>query len=514
LVQIKKEKKMEGKIRLDHNERTPLHLQIKNQIREMIYQDILHEGKRLPPTRTLAKSLGVNRSTVVAAYDELIADGLVEAKVGSGTVVTGKRYTERTPFFRQPLDWSEIFNISPKTIQDSLIRDTIVISSQQGAISFAAGIPDLRLYPIQEFQKIISSLLRTKSEELYHLLPTEGYFPLMEFVSQEMIRNGKSLSPEEVLITSGSIQGLYLLSKMFLNPDDLVMVESPTFFAALQGFNSQGARVLGIPVDEEGMRVDILENLLARHHPKFIYTIPTFQNPGGFVMSIERRRKLLDLAYRYSVPIVEEDPYSRIYFEDPPPPSLYSMDKYNHVIHLSTFSKILFPGLRIGWVLASKPVIERLTWAKQHVDLSSNAIGQYALHEFCKQGLLEKHQEKIRSVYTRKKEIMTSALKKHCSSLLEWIEPKGGYYVWVKLKEGLSSRALLLELISQGVAYMTGEVFFPDGKGQEWFRLNFTYPEEAQIEEGIKKLGRALQKIRKKTKIQKQRQGFLTQPLV
>lgn len=505
---------MEGKIRLDRTEGTSLHLQIKNQIRDLIYQNILHEGKKLPPTRTLAKSLGVNRSTVVAAYDELIADGLAEARVGSGTVVTGKRYTESTPFFRQPLDWSEIFNISPKTVQDSLIRDTIVISSQQGTISYAAGIPDTRLYPAQEFQKIIRSLLRAKSEELFHLLPTEGYFPLMESVVQDMIRNGKSLSPQEVLITSGSIQGLYLLSEMFLNPDDLVIVESPTFFAALQSFNSLGARVLGIPVDEEGIRVDILENLLARHHPKFIYTIPTFQNPGGFVMSLERRRKLLDLAYRYSVPIVEEDPYSRIYFEDPPPPSLYAMDKYNHVIHLSTFSKILFPGLRIGWVLASKPVIERLTWAKQLIDLSSNTLGQYALYEFYKQGLLEKHQEKIRSVYARKKDIMTSALKKCGSSLLEWTEPKGGYYVWVKLKEGLTSRALLLELFSQGVAYMTGEIFFPDGKGQEWFRLNFTHPEEAEIEEGIKKIGRALQRIKKKAKAQKQKQALLTQPLV
>ncbi len=505
---------MKGNIRLDRDERTPLHIQIKNQIREMIYEDILHEGKQLPPTRTLAKSLGINRSTVVAAYDELIADGLVEAKVGSGTIVTGKRYTERTSFFRQPLDWSEIFNIPPKTVQDSLIRDTIVISSQPGTISFAAGIPNPQLYPIQEFQKIIHSLLRTKSEELYRLLPTEGYFPLMDFLTQEMIQGGKSIRPDEVLITSGSIQGLYLLSKMFLNPDDLVIVESPTFFEALQSFNSQGARVLGIPTDEEGMKVDILENLLARHHPKFIYTIPTFQNPRGFVMSLERRRKLLDLSYRYSIPIIEEDPYSRIYFENPPPPSLYSMDKYNHVIHLTTCSKILFPGLRIGWVLADKLVIEHLTWAKQHVDLSSNAIGQYALYEFCRQGLLEKHQEKIRSAYARKKAIMTSALKKHGSPLLEWSEPKGGYYVWVNLKEGLSSRALLMELFSQGVAYLTGEIFFPDGKGQEWFRLNFTYPEEAQIEEGIKRIGRALQRIKKKAKTQKQKQALLTQPIV
>ena len=505
---------MSQRIRIDRHEPTPLHLQIKKQIQELIQNGVMIEGKRLPPTRSLAKSLNVNRSTVVAAYEELVADGLIEARVGSGSVVTGRRYTERTPFLRQPLDWSEIFNISPKAAQDSLIRDTIVISSQPGTISFAAGIPDSRLYPTLVFQKIIRSLLRTKREELFHLLPTEGYFPLMEFLSQGMIRDGKSLGPEEVLITSGSIQGLYLLSKMFLNPDDLVIVESPTFFAALQSFNSQGARVLGIPVDEEGMRLDILENLLGRHHPKFIYTIPTFQNPGGFVMSIERRRKLLDLAYRYSVPIIEEDPYSRIYFEDPPPPSLYSMDKYNHVIYLSTFSKVLFPGLRIGWVLASKPVIERLTWAKQLVDLSSNALGQSAFYEFCRHGLLEKHQEKIQRVYAQKKEIMTSALKKYCNSLLEWNDPKGGYYLWSKLKEGLSSRALLLELFSQGVAYMSGEIFFPDGKGQEWLRLNFTYPEEAQIEAGIKKLGRALLRTRKKAKVQEQKHKLLTQPLV
>ena len=505
---------MPQRIRIDRREPTPLHSQIKRQIQELINSGVLSEGKRLPPTRPMAKSLDVNRSTVVAAYEELIADGLVEARVGSGTVVTGKRYTERTPFFRRPLDWSEIFNISPKAAPDSLIRDTIVMTSQPGTISFAAGIPDPRLYPAGEFQRIIRSLMSRKSAGLFHLLPTEGYFPLMEYVSREMKRDGKSPSPEEVLITSGSIQGLYLLSKMFLNPDDLVVVESPTFFAALQIFSSQGARVLGIPMDEEGMKVDILESLLGRHHPKFIYTIPTFQNPSGRVMSVERRRKLLELAYRHSIPIIEEDPYSRIYFEDPPPPSLYFMDKYDHVIHLSTFSKILFPGLRVGWVLAAKPVIERLTWAKQFVDLSSNTLGQSVFHEFYRQGLLEKHQKTIRRAYARKKEIMSAALRRYCPSLLEWSDPQGGYYIWVKLNGELSSRSLLLELFSQGVAYMSGEVFFPDGKGQEWFRLNFTYPEESQIEEGIKRIGRALQRLGKKSKSREQKQKLLTQPLV
>ncbi len=195
---------------------------------------------------------------------------------------------------------------------------------------------------------------------------------------------GTPVKANNVLITSGAIQGLYLLAKTLLEPGDPVVVECPTFMGGLQIFRAAGARLIDIPLDDAGMRVDLLENFLARQRPKFIYSLPTFQNPSGATLSLERRKKILDLAYQHQVPVIEEDPYSKIYFKDPPPPSLKALDKHNHVIYVGTFSKMLFPGLRIGWVTASRSVIERLAWAKQHIDLHSNSLGQRAIYEFCR----------------------------------------------------------------------------------------------------------------------------------
>jgi DNA-binding transcriptional MocR family regulator len=257
---------------------------------------------------------------------------------------------------------------------------------------------------------------------------------------------------------------------------------------------------LGVPLDEEGMRLDVLENVLIRYRPKLIYTLPTFQNPSGRTMAPRRRLRLLEWARRHRVPIVEDDPYGELYYTDQPPSPLLALDQDGYVIYLSTFSKILFPGLRLGWVAAPRPVIERLSQIKQLADLHCSTLIQGAVHEFCQRGALDKHLDYVRDLYRQRRDAMLAALR-HAQDTaltdqgmagLEWDEPQGGFNLWCRLPTGLKARQLMAEAARQSVALVPGEVFYPDGGGQEEMRLNFSCPPVALIEEGIQRLGMAL----------------------
>jgi DNA-binding transcriptional MocR family regulator len=245
-------------------------------------------------------------------------------------------------------------------------------------------------------------------------------------------------------------------------------------------------------MDEEGMRTDILERLLVRYRPQLIYTLPTFQNPSGRVMSPERRQALLSLAQRYQVPILEDDPYGELYYGDPPPPPVKSFDRQGHVIYLSTFSKILFPGIRLGWLVAPRPVVDRLASVKQDADLLSNTPAQWALTEFIRQGWLDEHIATLRQEYPRRCQAMLAALRAHIRRGLRWNEPTGGFFLWCHLEGRLRSKDLLAEAAQRRVAFVVGEAFHADGDGQDTFRLNFTYQSEQGIQEGIRRLSEAL----------------------
>lgn len=505
---------MEKTIKIDRNSRKPLHLQIKDQIRDSIFQGRLLDGKSLPPTRHLAKQLGVNRSTVVSAYNELLAEDLIDSHVGRGTIVRKRSEDPLLALSDQPLHWTEHFDPTSRTIQDSILKDVLEQCAQEDIFSFAAGIPDPDTFPLQTFNHILRGLIDTSGKEVFTSLPTEGYYPLRQLLAEWQQEEGRPISPDETIVVSGAIQGLYLLTRILLSRGDTVVVERPTFMLALRIFQATGARIIDIPMDEYGMRLDILENLLIRQNPKFIYTLPTFQNPSGSVLSLERRKKLLELAYRHHVPVIEDDPYSCLFYGNVPPPSLRSMDKHNHVIYIGTFSKILFEGLRTGWVCAAKEVIEQVSREKQLMDLHSNTLAQYALYAFCQSGYLEKHLKKVRTIYKRKLDTMLSALQKYCSPFLEWNTPSGGYYVWCRLKNGLNSRDLLRELYEMRVAFLYGETFFQDGTGKEYFRLNFSSTPHNRIQEGIRRLQIGLQNLTKKGKKREGKISVLNRPIV
>jgi DNA-binding transcriptional MocR family regulator len=530
-------------LRLDRDSHTPLYIQIRNQLREMILEGTLSEGSRLPPERKMAAALGVNRSTVVNAYRELAADGLVEAHVGRGTTVCRPpAVSPSTPLragavewpvgeaprperdeasgseaaLTHPLVWNEYFVSRPEGGRDPLLRDLMALLTRSDTISFAAGIPAPELYPLDDFRQAMTHVLKTAGQTLLQPCPIEGYYPLRQTIAQRMAGRGVTVRAENILIVTGSQQGLDLIARAFLRAGDEVVVEAPSYLGALQIFGAAGARLLGVPLDREGMRLDVLENILIRYRPKLIYTLPTFQNPSGRTMTPRRRLRLLELARRHRVPVVEDDPYGELYYTDQAPSPLLALDQDGYVIYLSTFSKTLFPGLRLGWVAAPRPVIERLSQIKQLADLHCSTLIQGAVHEFCQRGALDRHLDHVRDLYRQRRDAMLAALAEYGPAGLEWDEPQGGFNLWCRLPPGLKARRLMAEAAQQSVALVPGEVFYPDGGGQEEMRLNFSCPPVALIEEGIQRLGAALTTLMRRRKREElsREVGVETQPIV
>jgi DNA-binding transcriptional MocR family regulator len=392
----------------------------------------------------------------------------------------------------------------------------MVLLARADTLSFAAGIPAPELYPLDDFRQAMAHVLNTAGQALLQPCPVEGYYPLRRIIARRMAGRGATLRAENILIVTGSQQGLDLIARAFLRPGDEVVVEAPSYLGALQIFSAAGARLLGVTLDEGGMRLDILESILTRYRPKLIYTLPTFQNPSGCTMAPRRRLRLLELARRHRVPIVEDDPYGELYYTEQSPSPLLALDQDGCVIYLSTFSKILFPGLRLGWVAAPRPVIERLSQIKQLADLHCSTLVQGAVHEFCQKGALDKHLNRVRDLYRHRRDAMLTALAEHCPSNLEWDEPQGGFNLWCRLPPGLKARQLMAEAAHQSVALVPGEVFYPDGGGQEEMRLNFSSLPIALIEEGVQRLGVAMTTLMRRRKREEpgREMEVETQPIV
>src|SRR6266496_1425615 len=372
-------------IKLERANGVPLYQQICQGLREAIISGELAEGTRLPTERALAHDLGVNRTTVMNAYHELASEGLIEGHVGRGTLVRRSYFSRDDDEFEQDVpSWllglaaGEDAILGPDA---RVLSEISELGERKEIISLAAGTPAADLLPAELLQSIVADGLLNARQSALGYCPVEGLQSLRRGIAARMRRRGVAVDTQNILILSGSTQGIGLVSRFLLNPGDEVVVEVPTYLGAIQTFRALGARVIGVPIDSEGMRVDLLETILARHRPRLIYTMPTFQNPTGVVMSPERRRRLLLLARRYQTPILEDDPYSEIYFEGKQPQPLKAFDTHSQVIYLSTFSKILAPGLRVAWLAAPEPMIERLSLHKQIFDLNTNALGQWAVSE-------------------------------------------------------------------------------------------------------------------------------------
>lgn len=477
------------RIQLDRKSTTPLYLQIRNQVRQLILSHGLAPGHRLPPERRLAEMLSVNRSTVVNAYRELEADGLIESHVGRGTTVKNNSSPDKHDYFGvavQPLSWKHFFSRQSSRMNNPLLSNVMDLVTRNDIISFTVGAPSRELYPVKEIEYIISHLNRVNGQNLLEYGSTAGLYQLREGLSAHMARRGVEAGPENIVVLSGSQQGLDLAARVLLEPGDVVVVEEPCYLGALQIFGASGARVLSIPLDVEGLRTDILEQVLARCRPKFIYTLPTYQNPSGVTMSVSRRRDLLKLAYSYNVPVLEDDPYSELYYDSEPAPLLKAMDVHDHVIYLSTFSKILFPGLRLGWMAAPAVLARQLAMAKQLTDLHTNTMSQWIIDEFCRRGLLDGHLKKIRGEYAARRDAMLSALAEHAPPGLRWNRPAGGFYIWCELPGGVSAGLLLSRAAARKVAFLPGDAFYNNGGGADRIRLSFSRGTKQEIREGVR----------------------------
>ena len=479
-------------IRIDRESAVPIYMQITTGIRELILAGKLPEGFRLPPERRLAEALGVNRSTVLAAYRELKADALVDSHVGRGTSVLPRSADTPAPSAVQPLAWRQLVREGVTEVQDPLLRDLLALAERPDVVTLSVGLPAAELLPIAVLRKVQADLLNEVGAPMLLHSPTEGLTHFREALCQHMIARGIRCSPPEVLVTSGSQQGLDLAARVFVAPGDTVVVEEPTFFGALQVFRRAQARLLSVPVDRDGMRTDVLESLLARHRPKLIYTLPTFQNPSGAVMNLARRRHLLELAYRFQVPVIEDDPYYELRYEGDPLPPLKALDEHGHVIYLSSFSKVLFPGLRIGWLAAPRPAARQLALVKQTVDLHSSTAGQYLFERFLRDGHHARHVKAVRAEYARRRDLMHQALAAEAPPGVTWTKPEGGFYFWCRFPDAIRQSHLLAKAAELRVSYLPGDACVAGEPGSNHLRLNFTFPTPDQIADGVGRLMEAL----------------------
>lgn len=380
------------------------------------------------------------------------------------------------------------------SMQRSTIREILKLTKQPHMISFAGGLPAPELFPIQDFAAALEQTLREDGASSLQYDVTEGYLPLKEFLCVWLRRQGIQCQPHQMMLTHGSQQALDLIGKIWLDPKDTVLVEDPTYLGAVQAFNAYEARYKAVPMDAEGMKVPELKKLLAKIRPKFAYLVPTFQNPSGITMSVNRRREVLSILARHGIPIIEDDPYSYLRFSGKPAPTLFELSQGKGVVYLSTFSKILSPGLRLGFVLGEPNVIESLVLAKQAADLQPNSLVQRAVYHYGQKGNLEKHIPAIIEAYRTRANAMMEAMETYFPKEVKWLRPEGGMFIWCELPKKISATKLFEEAIEERVAYVTGSVFHAAGGGDHTFRLNFTNSSLDQIREGIQRLGSVLQK--------------------
>ncbi|TCK92595.1 DNA-binding transcriptional MocR family regulator [Natranaerovirga hydrolytica] len=485
------------RIVVERGKNKAVYLQIYEQIRQQILSGELIPGHQLPPERKLAESLGVNRTTVLNAYRELKAEGLIGSQIGKGTLVLSYPNGELSdnPILEEPV-WDHTFSQYSNHFDPNMLKELLAIANRKDIISFATGIASPESGPLQIFKGIEAELM---SQDSYHALlhsPTEGFSSFREAVCQLMYKRGVYCHFEETMILSGSQQGIDLVARALLDPGDIVIVEEPSFFPAIQVFKGLGARVMGVPMDEKGMRLDVLEQILQRYKPKLIYTIPNYQNPSGLEMVLERRKGLFELSQQYKVFIMEDDAYGALSYEGKPLPLIKSMDNEGYVIYLSTFSKIVYPGLRLGWMVAHKKVIQKCSALKQVIDIHPNSLSQWIIERFIRTGDLDQHIIQICKEYKQKRDAMYQALLKYAPYDLKWNNPKGGYYIWCKLPEGVLASKLVLKAAEYKVAFVPGSTFFTSGEGESYIRLNFTFASIVEIEEGISRLCKAIKEIK------------------
>jgi 2-aminoadipate transaminase len=401
--------------------------------------------------------------------------------------------------------WQHRFAQRTQRMTSSAIRELLKLTERPDIISFAGGLPAPEAFPVDEIRAAADNVLREHGTTALQYGTTEGSVRLREAIARQMARYGIVVPVDSIIVTAGSQQALDLIAKVLLNPGDRILTETPSYLGAIQAFTMYGAEYVTVPMDDDGMRIDTLETAL-RVGPKFMYLLPNFQNPSGVTLSLERRRSLIALSDRYGIPLVEDDPYGQLRYEgehirplvvlDAEKDNTHADGKYSgNVIYMSTLSKTLAPGIRLGWIVAPREVIHRLVQAKQGTDLHTSTFVQLVAAEALERGVVDRNVRRVREMYRGRRDVMLRALERAFpdpSLGVTWTRPQGGLFLWMRLPAGMSAVELLPEAIEQSVAFVPGVPFHPDGTGANTLRLNFSHADAARIEEGIARLGRVV----------------------
>ncbi len=395
------------------------------------------------------------------------------------------------------LDLNNRYSTTIKSSKRSVIRELLKLTQKKDLISFAGGLPSPESFPVEELKEITLEVLNTDGAMALQYGETEGDIRLRKALVDLYKRQGVNIDIKNIIITTASQQGLDLLAKIFIDRGDIVICGLPSYLGGLSAFKSYGAEMVGIPLDDMGMRSDILEQKLAElskygQKPKFIYVIPDFQNPTGITMPEHRRREILEIAYKYDILIAEDSPYREIRFEGTPQPMFYYLDTKGYVITLGTFSKTFAPGFRMGWILANEEIVDKFVVAKQATDLCTSAFLQKIAATYIEKGFFEKNIKRTVALYKEKRDAMLSALKQYMLEEIKWTKPEGGLFLFLTLPEWMDSEKLFVKAIEKNVAFVPGSPFYCDGSGKNTMRLNFSFMSVEKNIEGIKRLAEAI----------------------
>ncbi len=469
---------------LDRNDQEPIYIQLKQHLVHQIDNGIIAPGERLPSSRELAKQLGVARISVVTAYEELKAEGYIDARVGKGTFVvehTGLASTQS----------STVALIGTGRIQSAALTGLLKLAERSGVINFSQGAPAESFLPVSLIQEAISAVLERDGAAAIAYEDPAGYLPLRESISELVAGLGIEVDAGGVLITGGCQQALDLAIQALLNPGDVLITSNPTYAGMLDIAEARGVTPVGVPVDEHGMRTEALEALIIEHRPRLLYVAPTYHNPTGTVMPLHRRQHLLGLAARHWLPVLEDGVYEELGYSGTPPRPLKALDGEGLVLYASSFSKVLLPGMRIGYLLVGGRLYQRLARVKRAADICTPALNQRAIHFALMNGGLIEHLAQVRIACQVRREAMLDAIARYLPDA-RYNLPPGGLFLWVELPpDGPTTTELYVHAVQRGVAFALGALFYTDGQGKHHLRLNVAAHDPDTIVEGMQRLGKA-----------------------
>lgn len=467
----------------------PLHLQIYNYIKEKILNGEWTIGTKIPSQRTLAKQFEVNRSTIVTAFEELAADGLIDSKVGSGTRVLNNTWSllASTP----PTDWISYVRSGIHEPNINIIQKINETEANPNITRLGTGELSPELLPNNQMAKLLQTDMEGNLSLGYE--EPKGSINLRKTISHYLKRKGIEASPASILIVSGALQALQLISIGLLKRGSVILHESPSYLNSVHVFQSAGMNLLGIPIDKEGIKHESISRIKRQHHAALLYTIPSFHNPTGTLMSERRRKQVLEICEKEALPIIEDDVYGELWFDNPPPKPIKAADNQGNVLYIGSVSKSLSPGMRIGWIVGPEPVIDRLADIKMQTDYGSSSISQYVVNKWIKNGWYDNYVDQVRAELKHRRDFTIEILNTYFSDIASWNTPSGGFYIWLQLQTGISIRKLFEAALQEGILLNPGSVY--DKNNQQHLRLSYSYASLEEIQKGLKRLSELIKGI-------------------